>query len=171
MYVPTNCSNCGNPLQKKLKEFNNSKTKRFFCNRSCAASFNNKMFPKKHKTSKTVCQICQSEILYGRLFCKIHSPRQQDYSTITYGKLTQSARYQKNAIIRQLARKKYMSSKQPKICKNCSYSKHVEICHIKAISEFTNNSFISEINDISNLVALCPNCHWEFDNNFLSFEK
>lgn len=49
-------------------------------------------------------------------------------------------------------------------CKSCGYSKHVEICHIKSISEFEDNSLISEINDIKNIIQLCPNCHWEFDN-------
>lgn len=48
-------------------------------------------------------------------------------------------------------------------CNKCGYSKHVEICHIKSISDFNDNSLISEINDINNIIQLCPNCHWEFD--------
>lgn len=55
-----------------------------------------------------------------------------------------------------------------KSCKNCGYDKHVEVAHIKAIADFPDNSLISEINAKDNLVYLCPNCHWEFDNNLLS---
>jgi 5-methylcytosine-specific restriction endonuclease McrA len=51
-----------------------------------------------------------------------------------------------------------------KPCNNCGYDKHVEICHIKPISEFDVNTKIKEVNSPDNLVQLCPNCHWEFDN-------
>ena len=49
-------------------------------------------------------------------------------------------------------------------CSNCGYDKHVEIAHIKAISTFDNSTLISVINSKENLMALCPNCHWELDN-------
>lgn len=55
-------------------------------------------------------------------------------------------------------------------CSNCGYDKHVEVCHIKSISSFNNESKISEINDISNLILLCPNCHWELDNGILKLK-
>lgn len=65
------------------------------------------------------------------------------------------------------ARRVYSASDKPKRCMNCGYDKHYQVCHIKAVSEFDDNTLIKEINDLSNLVALCPNCHWEFDNNLL----
>lgn len=52
-------------------------------------------------------------------------------------------------------------------CYNCGYNKHVECCHIKDISEFTKDSLLSIINSKNNLIGLCPNCHWEFDNDLL----
>jgi hypothetical protein len=52
----------------------------------------------------------------------------------------------------------------PRICNECGYDKHVEICHIKAISEFAENATFTEINSKLNLVYLCPNHHWELDN-------
>ena len=36
------------------------------------------------------------------------------------------------------------------------------------MSDFSDDAKISEINDIRNLIALCPNHHWEFDNGKLS---
>lgn len=69
--------------------------------------------------------------------------------------------------IQKNARKNYNESDKPKQCIICGYDKHYEVAHIKAVSEFGDNALISEINDIENLVALCPNHHWEYDNNEL----
>ena len=33
--------------------------------------------------------------------------------------------------------------------------------------DFDDNNTIAEINDISNLIGLCPNHHWEYDNGLL----
>lgn len=60
------------------------------------------------------------------------------------------------------------ASAHEKKCKACGYSLHVEVCHIKPIKEFVDTSLIKEINDLKNLIYLCPNCHWEFDHNRLS---
>ena len=54
--------------------------------------------------------------------------------------------------------------KHIKSCEQCGYDKHVEVCHIKPIQSFPSQTAIDIINDISNLIVLCPNCHWEFDN-------
>lgn len=66
--------------------------------------------------------------------------------------------------IRRHAVKIYESSDKPKACNKCGYNKHYEICHIKAVSDFVDETLVEEINSINNLIALCPNCHWEFDN-------
>ena len=52
-------------------------------------------------------------------------------------------------------------------CMKCGYDLHVEIAHIKRISDFTEDTFINVINDPSNLLALCPTHHWEFDNGII----
>ena len=44
-------------------------------------------------------------------------------------------------------------------CAICGYDKHVEIAHIKPVSDFTDSCTIAEINSIDNLIALCPNHH------------
>ena len=56
-------------------------------------------------------------------------------------------------------------------CWLCGYDKHIEIAHIKAVADFDDSSLVSEINDIHNLIPLCPNHHWEFDHNCLSEEN
>ncbi len=69
--------------------------------------------------------------------------------------------------IRRHAVKTFDLSTKPKCCYVCGYSKHYEVCHIKSVSSFSDETKIEEINSIDNLLALCPNCHWEFDNGLL----
>ena len=69
--------------------------------------------------------------------------------------------------IRSDACRVYENSGKPKHCLICGYDKHYEVCHIKAVSDFSEDTPITVINHIDNLVALCPNHHWEFDNGLL----
>lgn len=69
--------------------------------------------------------------------------------------------------IRKNAYEMFFNNCSDKKCAICGYDKHVEIAHIKPVSEFDDNTLISEINSIDNLIALCPNHHWEFDHGIL----
>lgn len=71
------------------------------------------------------------------------------------------------SIIQKNARQVYWNSDKPKHCIVCGYSNHIEVAHVKSVSSFDDNSLICEINDIDNLIGLCPNHHWEYDNNIL----
>jgi predicted restriction endonuclease len=73
--------------------------------------------------------------------------------------------------IRRISRKNYLQSDRPKCCEVCGYDKHIEICHIKDIASFSKTTLISEINDLSNLIALCRNHHWELDHGHLTIEE
>lgn len=75
----------------------------------------------------------------------------------------QSAR----SAIQKNARNVFKSKNKELKCYICGYDKHVEIAHIKPVSEFDDNTTIAEINNIDNLIALCPTHHWEYDNGFL----
>ena len=149
------CINC-NKLTKNPK----------FCSRSCSATFTNKT-PKRTKTNK--CLDCKTLILSSRKRCKNchHGHRKQNRKNLTYGELSGRRAYQKNSQVRELARRAYQKSGKPLSCYHCGYENHVHICHIKAINEFLDETKISEINDITNLIALCPNHHWELDNGYL----
>lgn len=161
-----NCPTCGN-------ETTNPK----FCSRSCSAIFTNKEFPKR-KTKK-LCITCNQPVSsYRNSRCKIH---QKEYIETRYDyiqeltledywskkSLSNLHSSSKNAHIRLLARSHFKDLKN-KPCSNCGYDKHVELCHIKPIKEFKSDSKIKDINSYSNLIQLCPNCHWEFDNGFLN---
>lgn len=56
-------------------------------------------------------------------------------------------------------------------CQYCGYDYHVELCHIKPLSSFDENTTLCEINDPSNILVLCPNHHYEFDSGKLSLNE
>lgn len=148
------CLKCGN-------ETDNPK----FCGRSCATSYNNKHKPKRIRKKK-YCKECNVEVSGHKLYCEDCNERCNknyvDWSKITYGDLKDKRKYQKNSQIRDLARKKYVSGIEK--CAHCEYDKHVEVHHLREISTFPDEALIAEINDVANIILLCPNCHWEIHN-------
>ena len=59
----------------------------------------------------------------------------------------------------------------PAKCLLCNYDKHYEVCHVKDLKDFSGDETIFEVNNKTNLIHLCPNCHWEFDHNQLDIQK
>lgn len=156
-----NCKQCG-------CETKNAK----FCSRSCSATFNNAGV-RRHKGDTPKCVDC------GVVIDKRSTRCGSCYAkTLHLGDMTlKEARNEKhanngggvNALVRYRARKIVLM--RPQICVRCGYDKHVEAAHIKAISDFDENTLISEINSDDNLISLCPNCHWEFDYGDLTLEE
>ena len=66
------------------------------------------------------------------------------------------------ALVRSKARTKMKYYKR--ICQACGYDKHVEVAHIKPLNQFKLEDTDTDFNSEDNLLLLCPNCHWEFDN-------
>lgn len=151
-----NCQNC-------FKETSNPK----FCSRSCAATYTNKLFPKR-KTLK-VCKTCGKSLrlkarnTFCSIECRTTPTMSKTLEEVTYITGNRASAY---AYVRQHAR---TIAKQLKFnqCKNCGYNKHIEVCHIKPINSFSKDTILYEINNVSNIIPLCPNCHWEFDNGLL----
>ena len=138
-----------------------------FCSRTCSAIYNNRAAPKR-KRKTFICKICGAETAYRRQFCDRHQPRAPLDRLTTIGSVRRRAKYQANARIRQIARRAYKAFGRPLQCEVCGYSTHVEVCHKHSISEFSDDTLITEVNSRDNLVCLCPNHHWEFDHGLLS---
>lgn len=70
----------------------------------------------------------------------------------------------KNEVYRS-ARRVYLESNPELVCAHCGINDEevIDIAHVKAICEFPLITLLGEINQISNLLALCKNCHWKFD--------
>ena len=157
------CPFCNKEITKKRNKF---------CNRSCANSFNNKIKPRKLLTWNK-CKICdlplnRKDHADRRTLCNNCNPNFCNWEKITYGELKKKRNFQVNSRIRTLARCNYKKSGLPMKCLSCGYSKHVEICHIKGISKHDDDTPISKINDLKNLITLCRNHHWELDNGLSS---
>lgn len=92
-----------------------------------------------------------------------------DVSNLTKGELFEKRKNWQSArsSIQKHARKIYFDANPLQNCMICRYSNHVEVAHIKAVSCFDDSTTIAEINSSSNLIGLCPNHHWEYDNGFL----
>jgi hypothetical protein len=147
-----------------------------FCSRSCSAKETNKI-PKRKLSKK--CSNCDNLIRnYRSTLCEHHfqeaKKNKTDYiKNLSIGDYTQrdclkelhaSSRF---AHIRGLNRSWNKNLiKSP--CYACGYSKHVELAHIKPMSSFPSTAKLSDVNSTDNVVQLCPNCHWEFDNGLLN---
>lgn len=146
---PNKCLCCNSDIMYVTGKLAETKIKKF-CNRSCAAVYNNS---KKERLIKVKKEKQKVDILEDLTKNELLQRR----SNYTMCRIA----------ICKHARNKLNKLNLLKVCSNCGYNKHVEVCHIKSVSSFDNNIKISEINNINNLIYLCPNCHWEFDNNIL----
>ena len=141
-----------------------------FCSRSCSTSYSNRMSPKRTLTRK--CRLCEAVVRnYRSALCETHyvEAKETKYLTTTVGeyrdRLSVKGKHKSwaNSHIRNFARSWNKSlRKQP--CRKCGYTLHVELAHIRPVSDFPDEALLTEINAESNMIPLCPNCHWEFDN-------
>lgn len=158
---PNLCANCGEPILPVVGMSLPAVKKKRFCNKSCAAKLNNRLFPKKPKRPRKFneCQACS---------VKIDPPSMTCFSCVK----ERTAQMKKADISRseigQHARR--VLGKDSMECSVCGYSAHVEACHIRPVSDFPQDATVGEINDRSNLMYLCPNHHWEFDHGMITVE-
>jgi hypothetical protein len=153
------------------KETNNPK----FCSKSCAATFNNTRAPKRKP--ENTCATCKLPCTTSRTYCrecwllvaKKRSVEKWNEETIKSMRALGNANFNgRYSYIRGLSRRKYLKSNKDKFCYICQYSYHFDVCHIKDIKSFDENTTIGEVNSLDNLVALCKNHHWEFDTGLIS---
>ena len=149
-----------------------------FCSKSCAAQYNNRLFPKRTKRDRH-CQKCLCLVGVGRRLCNdcltVWKKKIKDGSRVPYERVTKgdvltedSQRFRR---IRETARKVALEAGYLHECSECGYTIHVEACHITPIKEFPDTALLSDINATSNLIGLCRNHHWELDHGFLKIEK
>lgn len=160
-----NCLSCNAILK--------SKWSKKFCDRRCAATFNNKVIPKRSKKERRKCKNCNNSVEHnGVVHCKECINNKKHYhgvpaeeQTIEFASRRGGAN--KYDLIRAHARRLYKKELQG-CCEKCKYDKHVELCHIKPISSFKKEITIAEVNVRENIMFLCPNCHWEVDNTLIT---
>lgn len=154
-FTTVNCKQCNIEFSKRNKEI--TKSPNHFCTMSCAAKFNNAIKPKIIKVIKEIKPKKQKG-----LATDIKTKKELFDTALNW----QAAR----STIQKRARDTFYNSNKLKACMVCGYDKHYEVCHIKSVASFSEDALISEINNIDNLIALCPTHHWEFDNSYLTLE-
>lgn len=161
------CQHCG-------KETTNPK----YCSKSCSAKETNKI-PKRTLSKK--CSKCNSIVRnYRSKLCEFHweehlNNKKEKLLDLTINdyinrdcikRLHTSSKY---AHVRGLCRS-WNKEKTSLPCHICGYSKHVELAHIKPLSSFDLTATLREVNHSNNIIQLCPNCHWEFDNGLITLD-
>lgn len=191
--VQVQCGYCGDSFLKLKSEVNRSKN--HYCSSSCSAEANNAKRSKRIKEEfyklNLRCECCNEKILIKdwdsltnakkRRYCskkcqyKNQGLRLKKKSSDlkcfnkTKGQIFKECSTWQSArtVIRKLSQKIFEESGKPKKCVICNYNKHIEVAHIVAVSDFDESTPLNEICKESNLVALCPNHHWELDNGKL----
>jgi hypothetical protein len=148
---PNKCECCGETIHLKPNQKVSVVRKKRFCNSSCSASFNNKRRDSDVKDIKNTIKRVNNPFNY------IIGVTKQELRE------KKGVYYKFRSVIRKHAYYLFMNSDIEKKCKVCGYERHIEVCHIKPVSEFNGETLITDINKLNNLIALCPNHHWEFD--------
>ena len=132
-----------------------------YCSRSCAGHANNILYPKRQKTMR--CKSCDDLIYAGFKYCD---------ACRNANKINESTKIcdtDQNRIKNQ-AKSIYKNSKKIKACRICGYNIHYNVAYIKSLNEFKDDALISEVNNINNLVALCPNHYWELEHDIINIK-
>lgn len=171
--IECTCVNCDKKIIKKNSEL----TIRNFCDHSCSATYNNKLWDRSPKglsvggriSINKTCPLCKGKkTRYAEHCIKCRFQKSvDDFGTKLIKEFSSTFarhRYQK---IRNHAHRVMKLSKTIKICKLCGYSKHAELCHIKSISTFPEDTPLSIVNHPNNLAYLCPTHHWELDSGLI----
>lgn len=163
-----NCAECGALIEKKPHEIRKSKSGRAFCNRSCAAKFNNRKYQKrKPAETNNTCVYCGSEFegSYTRRFCD--NTCSANHKAVLFGTMWETGgsdfvnEYSKAArkagSIEGVARR-YLFIVNNFKCSRCGWTYEPSDGGLPPLhashkdNNFKNNSF-------DNLELLCPNCH------------
>lgn len=154
--VNKNCSECDSEVFITLSDFNQSKTKRFFCNHSCAASFNNRTRKCDRSRQPRVCQWCQNPTSGGSNHCSLscgqlhHQSKQWDFRK---QQIEADGGFKKEN--RYLSRK-YLIEKFGHQCTLCKLTEWKNELIPLVCDHIDGNS---ENNLLSNLRMVCQNCN------------
>ena len=158
------CNQCHTRFNIRNSEL--KKSKLHFCSHTCSAKFSN---PKRKQIS--LCKCGNRKLKTSQLCneCNLKSKKNNTNDlpiSSLYHKTSAYAAVKYNRL-RKHARETLCRFNVPKKCFICGFDIHVEVCHIKSISSFPDDTKVSVVNSFDNLVYLCPNHHWMFDNKLV----
>lgn len=134
-----------------------------YCSLSCSAKARAEKNRKPH-----FCRSCATVIPKTRKVCDACKYYSSDASLLVQELKVKYGPSKFHSVIRAHARAQYKNSGKPFACLWCGYSRHVDIAHIVSVKYGREHNFTMDlINNHHNLIALCKNHHWEFDNGYL----
>jgi hypothetical protein len=141
-----------------------------FCSRSCAASHNNRKFPKRVAEARVLCD-CGSRKDGEAKICRNCGKKKTlelwASRPLSLALFKGDARVRFSRV-RTLARKVLEQTGREKICCLCDFEVSVDVCHVKPISSFSTKDLLGVVNAPSNLEYLCPNHHRMLDRDLMS---
>lgn len=147
---PKRCKFCNNIIPKDKK-------RNTFCNKSCAAKFNNKS---SINIEPNKCKFC-SKIVKNK-FCN-NTCFSKYKEKIVFDKIDNNTFNLKNKITESKWIKKYLINKYGNKCMKCNWDEKNKITN-KVPIQLNHIDGNSENNKLNNLELLCPNCHSLTDN-------
>ena len=131
-----------------------------YCCRDC-------FYSSQSTKEKNLCKNCKSNHSRYSDFCSNLCRLEETMKSKTLGECSSYEQQNKYRAIRGYAHSYFKALGKPTSCKVCGYNLHVELCHIKPVSQFVESDTVWDCNKPENIVFLCRNCHWEFDNGIL----
>lgn len=152
-----------------------------FCSRSCAAKINNTIPGRVPRPSlrKCVTEGCKETLYSNRdgqaQYCRNcitnrKHIRGANVSELSIQDTTKRLGANKYNVIHSHCITLHKKEKLTTSCEMCEYPHHLELCHIKAISSFPKDAKLKIVNARENIMFLCRNCHWEYDNHFIAID-
>jgi len=177
----TKCAFCSKDIEVRRGAV--SASGRNYCSSYCSAKVNG-LGRQTNPPKKRNCKRCNTEFFNSKAHTnKFHCKACVDSSSVDpeHHKTKTKKEYNEilsvkgkhpswlNAAVRGFCRSWNASiAKLP--CQKCGYALHIELCHIKPVSVFGEETTLGEINHPDNILVLCRNHHWEFDNGHLHAE-
>ncbi len=172
---PNRCKHCNVILQIKCGERVTGVRRKDFCSHACSrlyytsgghkitlddikfCSCGKQLRNKYHKT----CGDCLFNYNHYEVTIKQSFPK-----TTTHDRRYNLVRER----AKRLADNVYNLHKHCPLCDSNEFDKVVHLCHIKAISEFNDETPLKVVNSKDNLIYLCPSHHEMFDNGYISLD-
>lgn len=170
---PKYCLTCGNILHIKDNENTTEVKRRKFCNKTCSAKTLNLGVRRNYKGGETNLCLCGEQKQKKSQKCV--SCKKKEYDNLSLATILKDGKYSSTKLtnVRRRARQILLESNKIKHCSLCEHSDFdtiVEACHIKSIMSFDLQSLVLEINDINNLVWLCPSHHALYDKGLIKLK-
>lgn len=172
---PNYCLACGSAIVVRDNEKVTSVRRRKFCGQSCAATYNNRLIQKRHKT--THCGGCGELIQAARKYCSDHCRK-----TIRQMRARQkptAKRKTSHYVVSWRQRTKLRAIKyKGGRCQACGYDRsvralvfhHIDGVHKDFSISSASRSWKSVQAELDKCVLLCSNCHAEVHEGLLNLE-